>query len=816
MKKGLLLLSTTALLLTACMNKQQGTIDNDLVASNEDVDFAPKSFLMTEDKLPEKIDYDMDISDMTLMELRLLKNYPYALHGLWFTEADLNGFFSSKSEWYFDKCYKYSEAHGYNPLLKYSAVKLSAKEKEFVDRVDERIKELQKNNFVEVDDLKLSNVVNTINMFQLEEYDQDFLKQLAHHNFSIMPSNNEQLFNVYEENEYNQMPNFITTDLYLQAFHMYFSYVLKSLEKHTFVDYLDEFYVSMNERAMIIAEQESTDAETRDLAEYIAAFYAIAEKLLNDKDLEVPESYKSIVESELNNIMACRDTNSPMQTSNGKVTDFAYSLFKPRGHYTRSEEQKRYFRSMMWLQTATFCRETKLSLKRVAMMAYVFNTSRHNAQMKIYNMSHLLDFLMGTPDNVSIMEIADVLSQGRDMTLDDVTDMGFLQSLNNNLIKKFKAYNRIKSKKSDGGCDDKINFMPQRYTPDAEVLSNMYDQTPNSERAFPKGLDVFSAFGCKHADEILDTYYDEHKQWGDYKKYSDKMKNLFSNYTDEQFGASMYTKWFECLVKLQKTHKDYPGFMKTYNWQSKNLNSALASWAELKHDAILYAEQPMGAECGGGSDFPDPISKGYIEPNMLFWKTMRKAVLQTRKLLEDNALMTYDLDGVTTQMTDYMDFCIKVSAKELRGEVLTEEEYSEIEHLGSSLEWFTLSVIDPDANLGSWGLVQGADRSIAVVADVFTRDILGCDKCGILYEAVGNADYIYVIVNIGDDIVLTRGAVFSYYEFINELGDRLTDEQWQEKLEKKAPARPKWMQHLIHSTKNAPIVNEEIFYSTGC
>ena len=148
---------------------------------------------------------------------------------------------------------------------------------------------------------------------------------------------------------------------------------------------------------------------------------------------------------------------------------------------------------------------------------------------------------------------------------------------------------------------------------------------------------------------------------------------------------------------------------------------------------------------------------------------------------------------------------------------MDESEYREIEYLGSSLEWFTLSVIDPDLSLDSWGQVEGADRSIAQVADVFTRMVLGCNKCGILYEATGNADALYVIVEIDGKTYLTRGATYSYYEFVNELDKRLTDEEWQERLEKKdVPGRPKWMLPLILDSEKKLTVNEEIYYSTGC
>ena len=177
--------------------------------------------------------------------------------------------------------------------------------------------------------------------------------------------------------------------------------------------------------------------------------------------------------------------------------------------------------------------------------------------------------------------------------------------------------------------------------------------------------------------------------------------------------------------------------------------------------------------------------------------------------------MDQRLSNTTEQLESYIDFCIRISNKELAGKSLEETEYREIRYLGSSLEWFTLSVIDPDLMLDHWSLVQGPDRSVAIVADVFTRNVPNCDKCGILYEATGNADAIYVLVDIGGKTYLTRGATFSYYEFVNPLGQRLTDEEWQQRLEEgKEPERPKWMQPFMINQK--PTVNEMVFYSTGC
>ena len=88
-----------------------------------------------------------------------------------------------------------------------------------------------------------------------------------------------------------------------------------------------------------------------------------------------------------------------------------------------------------------------------------------------------------------------------------------------------------------------------------------------------------------------------------------------------------------------------------------------------------------------------------------------------------------------------------------------------------------------DLHLDDWSLVQGPDKSIAIVADIYTRNIRGCNKNGILHVATGNANNIYVVVEIEGNLYLTRGATFSYYEFVQPLGTRLTDEEWQKMLE---------------------------------
>lgn len=72
---------------------------------------------------------------------------------------------------------------------------------------------------------------NLINPFQLKEFDPKLYSMLGQNGFAIVPAEHNQLFHVYEKNDYADFPSFVTTDLYLQLFHLYFDCVLRDVEE---------------------------------------------------------------------------------------------------------------------------------------------------------------------------------------------------------------------------------------------------------------------------------------------------------------------------------------------------------------------------------------------------------------------------------------------------------------------------------------------------------------------------------------------------------------------------------------------------------
>ena len=81
----------------------------------------------------------------------------------------------------------------------------------------------------------------------------------------------------------------------------------------------------------------------------------------------------------------------------------------------------------------------------------------------------------------------------------------------------------------------------------------------------------------------------------------------------ETWAQNLYWGWLYCLLALLNAKGDgYPAFMKREAWADKDLNAALGSWAELRHDTILYAKQSYARK---GSMPLEKDTHGYVEPN---------------------------------------------------------------------------------------------------------------------------------------------------------------------------------------------------------
>ena len=809
--KKLLFAVCVAAIVCACSQKQN------LVA-------VPPSQIDVE-KLLDSIDYDMDVSGLSLADVRTLRNAPAAQRGLPFRDSYIRGIYNATT-WYDSLMWKFDEkveSSGmesrddeswrdfyYRIIEEKNLLNYNDQEKAFIKRLQEREDELAKQNFEVPVGLRV-NMANLLNPTQIKEFDEQLSQRLGEDGFAVVPARHNQLFEVYEENDYREFPNFVTTDLFLQLYHLYFDCMLRELEEAHLLKLMTNFSRHMFYAIDRQFNWSGGDETVQKAALKNCVYYSIAHYLFTGEYLGTPDVQK-LAQAEAELAMAGMDNFSTFMEDYKEIT-YPYSLYRPRGHYTRSENLKRYFRGMMWLQTANFGLRNKAEVQAAVMQTYAF---KYDDQLVIIykTLDELITFLMGKPDNLTIMQVwAEV--KKLDMQMEDLLH-------NDEAMAKLTAkLNEIGDKqtrirpKFEKTSHNKINIMPQRYQPDGEVLQEMvdYDNHPTL-RATPKGLDFFAAMQVSAAEKIL---IEEGQKWKDFAPMLRKMKDRMQQIN---WNETIVTQWMSTLRALcdRDPQLNLPYFMVTPEWKLKDLNAMLASWAELKHDAILYAKQPAGAECGGGGP-PEPVVKGYVEPNIGFWKKAISLLDNTAYLLKEEKMLTDKISNATERIREEAQFLLNVSEKELAGKELTEEEYDQLQYIGAAFENISLDLVrEPDQYLMGWSDVQGADKKVALVADVYTANADNNPEKSILFEAVGDADEIYVVVEIGGYLYLTRGAVLSYREFIQPIDEpRLTDEEWQQQLEMN-PRKgvPDWMKRIIVPLNKMPEVNEEFFYSSGC
>ncbi len=755
------------------------------------------------DSLYSKINYDMSIDEFSFEELRVLRSIPYAKHGHWFKEGDLFEKFNSIKE-YIDSIKPIVKRYAQDELKEvkseywklwesnypqtYATFELSEEESSFVNRVDSAIAEYFKHRYIERDGLKLLNLDLAENLNYLYSPAPATIELLRKNNFCISETRAEQMYNPYEY--YHNLPHYITTDLYLSAYNAYLAWMIQIVEEETIYPLICNFANTMFEQSL--KELNScTDKFIHPLAEHAVAYYAIAYYLATGKSKALPDSLRNIYEDEVKKIMAESDDYSTLLE-----TPMPYSQFKPRGFYTRNSNTQKYFKVMMWLQNAKYRIATDKSIAYPLFLSLQYERANQSMKDNMNKVNNLLTYLIGEFDNCSMMDLAGKLGTDFGIKSDaDLKDHNKLASIREYLENENKRCNRIFDRLEKNPIAE-VNFMPQRYTPDAEVLMWMCDIEAESSRPFPDGLDILNAFGNTVAEKLLNETDSGATKWADYGTSSAKMKAKFKNYHD--FNKTIYNKNIEALVSIQNKYAK-PDYMKTEAWHMKNTNTALASWAELKHTTILYAEQPSGSEGGEGGDvivyMPDPDNySDIVEPNLEFWEKSIELLNQTKKVFEENGVKTdYENRWLLAKAEEYLEITrAELENRPLNVHFRAGEEY---EH------FFNLLFFNDRSRINN--------TDIAKVADIYTRQIEGAPDNGILHTGLGLVNSIYVLVENNGHIYMTEGAVYDYR--LSVFNERLNDDDWRKMLnENYGIGRQKWMEPLILKENDRVKINQNV------
>ena len=310
----------------------------------------------------------------------------------------------------------------------------------------------------------------------------------------------------------------------------------------------------------------------------------------------------------------------------------------PRGHYTRNDTLKKYFKAMMWFGRMSFRIQTQdadmnKEQTRMAIMITLALKDVFDEWKSIYEPTV---FYVGEADDLTVFDYNQLIIDvyGDKMALSDLADDAKLMDFIGRAAKlrspKIQSTGAEKLDETKG-----FRFMGQRFIPDSYMFQELvYDKvsTLSNPRYFPMGLDVMAVLGSARAYELLDKVYDQ-TQYDNYAKQMESLKAQFAAFKDDTWTQNLYWCWLYCLMALLNEKGDgYPSFMKSTAWTDKELNTSLGSWTELRHDTILYAKQSYATL--GMAMPPQAKPHGYVEPNPELYGRLSSLVSMTQRWLE--------------------------------------------------------------------------------------------------------------------------------------------------------------------------------------
>lgn len=619
------------------------------------------------------------------------------------------------------------------------------------------------------------------------------------------------------------LPVFVTSDVVLHLYHVQFGETLKEVEETEFVPDIAALV-----EALLADAEASYAALTGDLQEAAlrnVAYFAVARELIRP-DTAPPALVADLVNAEV----ALIDAHDGFAESPVFIYREDYSQYVPRGHYTRSEGLERYFRTLMWFGRIAFLlkgaevwgpagdalvslEDARIQTLQACLIARAMDRvsvdtrTAHDVWKRIYDVTA---FYVGVADDLAPYEYLAVLDRlfGADTPLDVLEDGQNFFDLRAELalLRSPQIYGGTGMVFVNPETEDGLNamldkskgmrFMGQRFVPDSYIMQRLVfpsvlDYTGNREprpfswgftgaryaRCYPRGLDVMTLLGSAEAELILEEEGDT-----EYLEYEDRMAELmetFAGFSTADWNQNLYWGWLYALkALLEPAEGGYPAFAHTQAWRRKQLNAALASWAQLRHDTILYAKPSYGGTETGMPDMPP----GYVEPAPEFFTRLLALTRMTRTGLSDLGALSETAETRLTGLENLLQRLISIIELQFAGTPLTEQDQYFLNDFAAYLEQLTLGV-------------EGTGVKTTLIADVHTNP----PEALVVEEGTGDVDAILVACPAPDGTpFLAAGATLSYYEFKQPMSGRLTDEAWRALLASPdAPARPAWMEEVL-------------------
>lgn len=612
---------------------------------------------------------------------------------------------------------------------------------------------------------------------------------------------------------FNDLPVFISADSMLHALHKSFDSMLLDFERQVLIPEVERMLTGMHEQ--LAGELAGLPAGLAISGLDLDLYLTVARNLLGETPV-ASVSGDAGVEAEVSRILDAVAALKPMDLELfGAPVLYDFSQMEPRGHYEDEPPLQRYFRTMIWLgrtdmAMVLFDDQQRPKFNRRALeAAFLANhlLAASGAQTNWDRVDRVLVRLIGERDSMNPQDMSKFMAEtgvGSLAELAAASDETLYQAL----IASPYGLQRIMSQIMYTDPTDPQLLLPrvyqllgQRFTLDSYVFNNVtYDRVKDLrtglkvERMLPSELDVQFVLGNDAAAHDLGP---ELEAYG-YQGVLHELRFLVDAHPADFWDATFYNGWLAAIRALNDT-TDFaaqPEAMRTAAWADKNLNAQTASWAELRHDTLLYVKQSYSG--GEGCEYPD----AYVEPVPAFYERLAHLGKLGAEMVAE-----LDKDGfeVSRAQTFFADLSTTsatletIAHKELEGEALTQAEFDflrgtiEEELVGCGQVqydgWYARLFYDA-AKIGEYK---------PTIADVHTAptDADGNERGWVLHAATGRPMLMVFTVPECGGVKSYVGPISSFHSVLTEQYDRQTDSAWAEVLSEGTPPRPAWTESFV-------------------
>jgi hypothetical protein len=610
------------------------------------------------------------------------------------------------------------------------------------------------------------------------------------------------LAEIYSEH----LPVYVSADALLEAVHSSYDELLLAFETKLLRGELRALLAGMRSRLPAAGADAAVKADTD-------VYLSVALGLLDDS---IPAQVAGASADQVRRIVEAAKAASGVETLTlfQVERDEDFSQFKPRGHYAGTELES-YFRAMMWLGRVDF-----RILETLPDGSQIFRRNQYLATL-------LIDELLG-PDRARFERIDTVIrtfvGESDYMVVREVAalvaDLGGLvaaraaddQAVVAAVVAGGYGRQQIASHLmvNDGTVptlplNRSFALLGQRYIVDSHVFSELvYDRLPGL-RLMPSPLDAaFAALGNSQALAI-------HPDLSKFEALPGalaRMRLLVDAHDDAFWQANFYNLWLGALRALSPPPDlrdsgalGLPQLAGSEAWGKRLLSAQLGSWAELRHDTLLYAKQSYTGI--PGCAFPD----AYVDPYPQFYRALAKFAAAGTQLAQlaapVDAAWSQSIAEYFATLAHATGALADMADRELRGEPFSAEQLAFInDAVRVERESVVCATVDvPNGWYAKLFFVP--DKSIEfdpTIADVHTQP---ADEAGnlvgrVLHAGTGYPRLMVATVDTCEGPRAYAGVVFAYHEQITEKFERLTDQQWaQGLLDGPRPADVPWLSGVL-------------------